>query len=261
MTPLSIIPNSFKDKVKSILGLKFILWEPSVFIESLRIDVKKFNREFTFISKGDNPLWHTIFETFDYDCYFFDQICGELSEALFIDVGANVGVISILASSLGADVIAIEPDPQNISLLNENSFLNNQKISIIDQPLGIKSDQILRFSMNSSVGNSVVFEDLSSSHIDLKSISLGDILKSVKAVNKKRILKMDIEGLEHEIFASPDFDLKFFDFYLIEVHDISRGIGLNSFIKLFNKKDFNISIKKDAFGRKFLNTIMIIKIN
>lgn len=257
---LRIIPNSFKDKVKSILGLKFILWEPSIVIESLRIDVYKFNREFTFISKGDNPLWHTVFETFDYDCYFFDQIASDLSGALFIDVGANVGVVSILASSLGANVIAVEPDPENISLLKKNLTLNNQKISIIDHPLGVESDQILKFSLNSSVGNSVVFDDSSYSHIDLKSISLGNILKSVDAVNKKRILKMDIEGLEHEIFASPDFDLKFFDYYLIEVHDISNRINLNSFIRLFNKKDFNISIKKDAFGRNFLNTIMIRRI-
>ena len=39
---------------------------------------------------------------------------------LFVDVGANVGVYSLLAADLGASIVAVEPDPDNVRNLNAN---------------------------------------------------------------------------------------------------------------------------------------------
>ena len=55
---------------------------------------------------------------------------------LFIDAGANVGTYSILCASLGAKVIAIEPAPDTIALLRENSQLNGDILDIREQAVG-----------------------------------------------------------------------------------------------------------------------------
>lgn len=44
---------------------------------------------------------------------------------IFIDVGANVGTYSVLAASLGAQVIALEPATDTVKLLRENVELNS----------------------------------------------------------------------------------------------------------------------------------------
>src|SRR5690606_22699688 len=55
---------------------------------------------------------------------------------VFIDVGANVGALSIYALKSGAfsEAIAIEPDPHNFSILNRNIALNgfDNRISAVE---------------------------------------------------------------------------------------------------------------------------------
>lgn len=45
-------------------------------------------------------------------------------EDVLVDVGANVGMYSILAGTRGARVYAFEPESQNYALLNRNIYLN-----------------------------------------------------------------------------------------------------------------------------------------
>ena len=43
---------------------------------------------------------------------------------LMLDIGAWIGPIGLYAASLGARVIALEPDPVSIASLRENARLN-----------------------------------------------------------------------------------------------------------------------------------------
>jgi FkbM family methyltransferase len=54
---------------------------------------------------------------------------------VFVDVGANVGVYSILAAELGCQVIAFEPDATNLRALRENIRLNGYEDRITVVPM------------------------------------------------------------------------------------------------------------------------------
>ena len=258
---LRFIPNRIKDYFKKVFGIHLTLWQPSECINKIEFSVSKFGLSYFYTSNGYNPLWHTIYETFDYDCYFFSEVRSFLNDSTFFDIGANIGVVTVLASSQGAEVIAIEPDPSNIKFLNKNLELNSlSNVKIIEGAISAINLQTIELNMNGSVSNSSIVLNDSSHKIKVPTISIGNLLKEAKASKKYKILKMDIEGEEHNVFSQPDFLLTDFDFYLIEVHDISKVLGLKSFLKLFDLEKFQILIKKDPFGRKFLHTLMIKKI-
>ena len=57
---------------------------------------------------------------------------------VFVDVGANIGLYTCIARSLGKYVIAIEPQPQNLSCLYANLKNNNWQDTEVF-PLGLSN--------------------------------------------------------------------------------------------------------------------------
>jgi methyltransferase, FkbM family len=57
----------------------------------------------------------------------------------FVDIGANVGYFSILASKLGAKVLAFEPSLNNRTLLEKNIKDNNCDVQVFSQALSNKN--------------------------------------------------------------------------------------------------------------------------
>lgn len=51
---------------------------------------------------------------------------------LFVDIGANVGIYSILGAERGARVIAVEPDPDTAQRLRANAELNGYSIEVME---------------------------------------------------------------------------------------------------------------------------------
>ena len=56
--------------------------------------------------------------------------------ALFVDVGANVGLYTIWALDMGADVLAVEPNRRSVEQLEENLSLNGYHAEIAKVALG-----------------------------------------------------------------------------------------------------------------------------
>lgn len=58
-----------------------------------------------------------------------------------LDVGANIGVFSLYAGLRGHKVVAVEPESQNYSLLNQNIFLNklDEKVEAFNIALSDKN--------------------------------------------------------------------------------------------------------------------------
>ena len=59
------------------------------------------------------------------------------SSDLLVDIGANVGYFSLLASVEGVPVLAIEPDPRNVQLLLRNIARNQQDDRVEVLPVAI----------------------------------------------------------------------------------------------------------------------------
>ena len=117
-------------------------------------------------------------------------------EDLFADVGANVGVYSILASGeKGAQSVAFEPVPETMDVFRENIRLNNLegKIKALQMGIGAKSDS-LHFHQDLGINNRVQ-ESQGDSDLKVK----VDSIDACFLDRPPTLLKIDVEGYEQEV--------------------------------------------------------------
>jgi FkbM family methyltransferase len=131
---------------------------------------------------------------------------------LFVDIGANAGVYSLLAAELGADVLALEPGSAARQLLERNIRVNGYDGRITVHPVAAGNDRRSSFlTTGTSVLNRVV--DSATEAMDPKRVSetppiarptgveaieivpLDDILSDRHAA----VVKIDVEGFEREV--------------------------------------------------------------
>lgn len=129
----------------------------------------------------------------------FKHCLTKFKQLTFIDVGANIGNHALFFSPYFKEVIAIEPNPTALKLLETNIFLNQTKnIHIV--PIGLSNESgTLPFVENS--------ENLGGSKFNLKcshttaykqlNVEKGDaILYRDFKTSSIGIIKLDIEGFE-----------------------------------------------------------------
>lgn len=141
-----------------------------------------------------------------------DWIAGFARDDVLIDIGANVGMYSVLAAISGARVYAFEPESQNYAILNRN-IIRNQLGDRVTAWCAAMTD---RFALDClHVGN---FQPGDSCHtfgeaLDYKlepfnsilqqgsvSLTVDDILASGSVAFPNHI-KIDVDGLEHKVIA------------------------------------------------------------
>lgn len=122
-----------------------------------------------------------------------------------IDVGANIGVFSILVASMfpEATVISIEPEKSNFECLQKNIELSEAKnITAINGAIATKSGEAPLFVSKVNAGNHSLYGDGKNGTATemVKTYTLNEFLPA-------DILKLDAEGIEYEIFKNsvPDF--------------------------------------------------------
>lgn len=120
---------------------------------------------------------------------------------IFVDVGANIGLMSVFASSIVRDkgkIIAFEPHPQTMQILKNNIELNNiTNIETSDFALGEKESEAKVYeSSDSDRGSaSLVKPHIETDSYDVHVIPLSKYFKSNPSI---RLIKFDIEGYELE---------------------------------------------------------------
>ena len=115
----------------------------------------------------------------------------------FLDVGANVGYFTVLASELGAKVISIEPSETNRSFLIKNITDNNcGEVIVIDKALSNENKTVKLYAGKTPGENSL----LENYHIE--NTQNYKVVEAVKYDDLKLevpdMLKMDIEGFEQQ---------------------------------------------------------------
>jgi FkbM family methyltransferase len=117
---------------------------------------------------------------------------------LFIDIGANIGSYTVLASAVcDARSISVEPDPGTMGFLKRNVEANRigQSVQLIQAALGAASGSV-RFTVGQDTTNRVAGEaDENTRDVEVR--TLDEILKRQKPV----LIKMDVEGYEPEVIA------------------------------------------------------------
>jgi len=128
------------------------------------------------------------------------------NNSIFLDVGANLGYFSLLASyhiSLGK-IIAFEPVDKNLEILNKNMKLNNvENVEVISKAVA-DSEGTGRFAVESNGANSH-FEDIVLTHAQMKKEKTVEVeittLDTFCTRNEimPDVIKIDVEGAEVKV--------------------------------------------------------------
>ncbi|MEK6832817.1 MAG: FkbM family methyltransferase [Nanoarchaeota archaeon] len=131
----------------------------------------------------------------------------------FVDIGANVGMFSIMVRFLfpNSRIIAIEPDPNNYAALVDNcSGLEIETVNV-----AIADGKPVQM-----IGSRSTCKRVESSDIGIPSIIFSDLVKMVKSPLSKTYLKFDCEGGEKYFLSDPVNVSKLWEFQAVgaELH-------------------------------------------
>lgn len=187
---------------------------------------------------------------------------------LFVDIGANVGVYSILASGVAkSSSIAIEPSTITSELLRENIKINNleNKISHVKCIVGNETKKIA-FTAGKDATNRVALSSEKNINTELLDI---DTLDNILNDKSPKAIKIDVEGFEvnilkgaSKVLQNPDLKILFIETngnsakYKLdenEIFSILNQYGFEPYVYHPLSREFSI-IEKDS---KSDNTIFI----
>lgn len=144
---------------------------------------------------------------------------------VLIDAGANEGMFSVFMSKLfpQISIYAFEPVPETYFTLCENIKLNDCK-NIVAHNLGLGKDEKINTEMivanNFSGGSTTLctFDPASQHKVEVGIIGF-DMAMEMCGVDRVKLLKMDIEGMEYDVlYNSFFFDQKKVENFTGEVH-------------------------------------------
>ena len=155
-----------------------------------------------------------------------------------IDIGANIGMLSIFARLLHPqmDIFSFEPHPVTFQNLNEN--VRHMKINTFNFAMGNgekfyltkerKMDLCNSFSVKSNVIKEVSHE--------IESLRIQDIFKKIQIKPEETLLKIDCEGAESFWVGDIEAEsiLKRTKMITMEAHD-KGSVKLKQFIEWFMK--------------------------
>jgi FkbM family methyltransferase len=139
-----------------------------------------------------------------------------------VDVGANIGVFSLWAERLGADVSAFEPEPRTFASLVAN--VTGRRISPRQAALVTEPGPTVRLYLSEldSTRHTVVGKEIESGEplrdfVDVPTVTLVDVVGS-----GCDLLKLDCEGTEFEaLLGADDETLRRAQRIILEFHRIA----------------------------------------
>lgn len=155
------------------------------------------------------PDFKTYVEIYISNVYFFEMIKRRMN---IIDVGANVGLYSMLASEkIGntGKVIAVEPEPRNYNNLIKNIKLNRYKNTICKNIALTNHKGFERLYVDSfnPLTHSLILYKNKKSFIKVPVTTIDKLVKEL-TINKVDIIKIDAEGAEIPILEGAEKTLK-----------------------------------------------------
>tara|TARA_Y100000022_G_C13234637_1_gene369170 strand:+ start:528 stop:1316 length:789 start_codon:yes stop_codon:yes gene_type:complete len=122
--------------------------------------------------------------------------------SIFLDIGANMGYYSIMASDFGFNKIyAFEPLPKMIKRMSKNIKINNLEnlIEVVPFALGDLKKKIEIYEGVENIGSSsIINSNKSNNKIEVDMITLNEYI-SHKSIKNICALKIDVEGYEDRV--------------------------------------------------------------
>ncbi len=187
-------PLNSSNKLKALL--RFVRWQISVRINQFSVVYPFTENSKLLIKKGmtgaTGNLYCGLHEF--YDMGFLLHLLRK--DDVFIDVGANIGSYTILASAeIGAKTISIEPVPSTFCYLRDNIALNNIGNLTEAHNIGLAGNNgSIKFTGTLDTVNHVATND-DKDVIEVKIDTLDGIVK----MRNPCLIKIDVEGYESEV--------------------------------------------------------------
>ena len=168
---------------------------------------------------------------------------------VFLDIGCHFGLYTCTVGKLdGVSCICIEPSPLAFLDLQKNLSLNPQvKARLVHA--GVSSKTMIHSFGNTSAHNSGTARVLANdnSHSEkclIACLSLNDVLARIKPQQRIRLMKIDVEGHELEVFKGLDWSGPFRPENIITEFDPSLLLHANGspeeFLKFFDENDYDV---------------------
>ena len=171
---------------------------------------------------------------------------------IVIDIGAHHGIFTVNLANLGARVHSFEPNPMSLEIIkkniNVNSFANdpiinncavsNNENQSVNFDLGIRSTA-------GSIKNLKYTQLQSGQKIKVKTTNIDNYILN-KNLDHIKLLKMDCEGAEYDIFQSST-KIYNIEYLIVEAHETS---GNNPFdlIKNLKRNGYIVNKVKANYG-------------
>lgn len=244
-------------------------WPKTLFRNYLRL-AKKYNKEWYYANAKNIPVDHKSLEeqnNFIYDEIFktnaYNVEKHEIENKIVIDIGANVGMFSLLCHELSAQKIyAIEAQP------------TIYKIDLINNTISHSNIDCFNFAVLDDFGKFVKIIDqgglskISDQGESTPTITLEKFLVDNRINHNNMVLKIDCEGSEFDILLSTRNDiLQRFETIYMELHGdthqvykdpnivrnklVEAGFVLSKQMPLLGKNEFGEWISLNIFCEKW----------
>lgn len=147
-----------------------------------------------WVDAEDTMVAPSIMAAKSYETHVTAVLERELNpDSVFVDIGANMGWFTLLAASLARQVIAIEPNPNNVQLIYRSLMANGFDHVRVLEYAATDRPSLLRLNFLRSNGSVSAVESTGGTSTIVQGRPLDDLLKDVARVD---VVKMDIEGHE-----------------------------------------------------------------
>ena len=181
-------------------------------VEHMNFYLNYNNYDFKIREDQDDPSYDhnldfkVINETWLENVYRIHE--GQFSyNGVFVDIGANIGAVSIFVDSFNknrgfdnkVNVYAVEPEPNNLYLLNQNIQNNpTENITVVNNAIWHEEKMV---SISNRGGNSSIVGPEGEEKSEVLAITL-ETLFSRYDIKEVDVMKIDIEGAEFDLILN-----------------------------------------------------------
>jgi FkbM family methyltransferase len=178
-----------------------------------------------------------------------------------VDLGANVGLHTLVAKKMNMTVLSYEPDPTHIAIFKQNMRINNESstgirevaVSVNGQPV-----DFVRVLGNTTSSHIKGAKQSFYGEVDIFTVACQPFLQVLNQLKSECLIKMDIEGYEAEVFSSiVDNSVLIGKFFLLEINsEVNREIIFDVVknLKLFafsQKTNWSVCLTIDDFPKDY----------
>lgn len=135
-----------------------------------------------------------------------------------LDLGANVGFASLFLAAMYPEALiaCVEPDPENLVALRHSLAINGIPATIVEGAVAGSTGQ-RNFSADSMPSSGRMMDE-GTGIVQVEALSLRDLLLRLNWETVD-LVKIDIEGAEHELIVADLEIFRRFSHILMELHD------------------------------------------